>query len=143
MHIFLITDSKTGINFFPKLEVLLRKRIADLELETVFVPFPEDVPAAVSSVEKEADLVFVFVLYEELNFKIKALLDKLIEVDMRSKTKVVKVVEESEYGNLDSLRLEQEKERLAEKWSEFILNLLFKKHGFKPKEPTDLEGNFL
>jgi len=134
MHIFLVSDSKTGINFFPELEGLLRKKIADLDLDTVFVPFPEDVPAAVSDVLEEADLVFVFVLYEELDFKIEAMLNKLVEIETRDKTKVVKVVEESGLPQMDEARLQREKDGLAEKWSAFLLDYLFKPNAFAPKE---------
>lgn len=131
MHIFLVSDSKTGLNFFPQLEAILRKKIAGLDLDSIFVPFPEDIPAVVSGLEKEADLIFVFVLYEELDFKIKALLDKLIEIDMRSSTRIVKAVEEKDLPS-EALLLEGERDRLAEKWSKFVLNLLFKPDSFKP-----------
>ncbi len=134
MHIFLVSDSKTGINFSPKLEEFLRRKIADLELETVFVPFPEDIPGAVSNVLKEADLVFVFVLFEEMDYKIQALLNKLIDLEMKDETKIVKVIEESEIESMDEMRLNSEKERLAEKWSKFILDYLFKPGSSKPKE---------
>lgn len=136
MKIFLVSDSKTGINFFPELSGLLEKKIADVEIETIFVPFPEDIPAAVNPVLREASLVFVFVLYEELDFKVKALLGKLIDIDIKSKAKIVKVIKESEqeFGQMDQSNLDSEKEKLAEKWSEFILDLLFKPESFKPKE---------
>ena len=126
MQIFLISDSKTGINFFPQLEKLLSQKIADLDCDTILVPFPEDIPAAVSSVKDDADLVFVFVLYEELDFKIQTLLNKLIDLEMQAKTKIVKVVEESELEIRDEMQLEREKERLAKKWANFILDGLFK-----------------
>ncbi len=139
MHIFLVSDSKTGINFFPQLEQFLRRRIVDADIDTMFLPFPEDIPAAVSSVQGEADLVFVFVLYEELDYKIKALLDKLIEIEMEGKTRVIKVIEESGLGSLDSIGLEHEKDNLAEKWGQFILDYLFKPEKFKPEEkPSEL-----
>ena len=137
MHIFLVSDSKTGINFFPELEEKLSGQIADLELDTIFVPFPEDIPAAVHAIEEEADFVFVFVLYEELDFKIQALLNKLIEIEMRSRVRIVKVIEEKEFGTLNEQRLEIEKEKLSKKWSELIINRLFKPGSFVPKEPED------
>jgi len=133
MHIFLVSDSKTGINFFPALESILRRKIADLDIDSVFVPFPEDVPAAVVSALDEADLIFVFVLYEELDYKIQALLNKLIGLEMRDETKIIKVIEESEYTRLEGPRLQQEKDKLSEKWSKFILDYLFKPGSFKPK----------
>ena len=134
MHVFLVSDSKTGINFFPKLEEFLKGKIADLELETVFLPFPEDIPGAVSNVLKEADLVFVFVLFEEMDYKIQALLNKLIDLEMKGETKIVKVIEESEIASMDEMRLESERQRLAEKWSKFLLDYLFKPGSSKPKE---------
>jgi len=76
MKVFLVSDSKTGINFFPQLAELLHKKVADLKTEESFVPFPEDVPARVAALTGEADLIFVFVLYEEKDFKIEALLNK-------------------------------------------------------------------
>jgi len=83
---------------------------------------PEDIPGAVSNVLKEADLVFVFVLFEEMDYKIQALLNKLIDLEMKDETKIVKVIEESELGNVDEMRLEREKHALAEKRSKFILD---------------------
>lgn len=138
MHVFLVSDSKTGINFFPKLEAFLKRKIADLELDTVFVPFPEDIPGAVSNVLREADLVFVFVLFEEMDYKIQALLNKLIDLEMKDETKIVKVIEESELGTMDEMQLEREKEALAEKWSKFILDYLFKPGSSKPKEKSEM-----
>jgi len=134
MHIFLVSDSKTGINFFPELEGFLSKKIAGLDLDTVFVPFPEDIPATVGAVKGDADLVFVFVLYEELDFKIQALLNKLMELEMEGGAPIIKVIEESEYENLSPTRMREEKQKLAEKWGQFILNRLFKPDSFKPKD---------
>jgi len=137
MHIFLISDSKTGINFFPELEERLAKKIADLELDTIFVPFPEDIPAAVHAIEGEAGLVFVFVLYDELDFKIQALLNKLIEIEMKGMVRIIKVIEEKEFEHLNQARLESEKEKLSQKWSKLIINRLFKPGSFAPKEQED------
>ncbi len=137
MHIFLISDSKTGINFFPELEEKLAGQIADLELDAIFVPFPEDIPATVHEIENEADFVFVFVLYDELDFKIQALLNKLIEIETRGKVKIVKVIEEKEFEHLNQSSLELEKEKLASKWSELIIHRLFKPGSFAPKEQED------
>ncbi len=137
MHIFLVSDSKTGINFFPELEERIAGQIADLELDTIFVPFPEDIPAAVHAIEGEADFVFVFVLYDELDFKIQALLNKLIEIEMRGELKIIKVIEEKDFGSLNEERLKVEKEKLSQKWSELIINRLFKPGSFVPKESGD------
>lgn len=140
MHIFLVSDSKTGINFFPELEAFLKGKIADAEVDSVFVPFPEDIPAAVHAIEGEAGMVFVFVLYEELDFKIQALLNKLIEIELRSRTLIVKAIEEKEFDSLDPYRLEQEKRALAEKWGELIINRLFNPGSFVPKDSAGNQG---
>ncbi len=134
MNIFLVSDSKTPINFFTGLEGFLKKKVAGLDVHLVFVPFPEDVPAAVSAVLGEADLVFVFVLYAEMNFKIQSLLSNLVDLDMRDDTIIVKVVEEDDLPSLDQERLVQEKEKLVQKWGQFILERLFKPGSFKPKD---------
>ncbi|MBN2067547.1 MAG: hypothetical protein JW744_03705 [Candidatus Diapherotrites archaeon] len=134
MKVFLVSDSKTGINFFPELAGLLEKQVAGLRCQPVFVPFPEDVPAAVSKVVNEADLVFVFVLYAEKDFKIEALLSKLIDLEMNSKAKIVKAIEESDVEGLNEMQLSLEKQQLAKKWSKFILDCLFNPGSFKPKE---------
>jgi hypothetical protein len=134
MRIFLVSDSRSGINFFPELEDFLKGRIADVEIDSVFMPFPEDIPAAVHAVEGESDLVFVFVLYDEPDFKIQALLNKLIEIEMRGRIRIVKAIEEREFEKLDPYRLAQEKNVLAEKWGELIVNRLFKPESFAPKE---------
>lgn len=125
MRVFLVGDSKTGIDFFPELESFLLGRVVGLEVQSVIVPFPEDVPAAVKSVLGEADLVFVFVLYEELDFKIKALLNRLVDLEMDSGSKIVKAVEESDLGALTGYALEAKKSRLAEQWGSLILSRLF------------------
>jgi len=133
MHVFLVGDGKTGINFFPRVEELLKARVADIEVDSVFVPFPEDIPGAVARVLREADLVFVFCLYEELDFKVKAMLSKLIELEVSHGSMIVKAVEENELPS-GSDRLDAEKEKLAEKWSQFILDRLFNPKAFEPKE---------
>ena len=132
MRLFLVSDSKTGVNFFPQLVELLGKKVADLRTETIFVPFPEDIPARVAAVAKEADLIFVFVLYEEKDFKIEALLNKLIDIETRTKAKIVKVIEESDVDGMNELQLEKEREVLAEKWGQFILDYVFNPARFKP-----------
>jgi hypothetical protein len=134
MHIFLVSDSKTPVNFFPELSDFLKKKVAGLEVSEIFVPFPEDVPAAVSAVLGEADLVFVFVLYEEMDFKVQSLLNNLIELDMKDDTIIVKVVEEDDLPSFSQDGLAEEKQKLVDKWGQLILDRLFKPDSFKPKE---------
>jgi len=134
MRVLLVSDSNTGINFFPLLEAILRKKVAGIDVRQVFVPFPEDIPAAASREQKDAALVFVFVLFEEMDFKIEALMNKLMDLEIKSKKRIIKAVEEDWVGGMDEIRLEQEKNNLAEKWAEFILDSLFRPEKFAAKK---------
>lgn len=134
MRILLVSDNATAINFFPMLEGILRKKVAGVEVRQVFVPFPEDIPAAIAREQKDASLVFVFVLFEEMDFKTELLLSKLIDLEMKGGARIVKAIEENWLGGMDPARLEQEKDALAEKWAEFILDCLFRQEKFSEKK---------
>ena len=132
MRISLVSDSKTGINFFPQLRSILEKNVADLECDSVFVPFPEDIPGAASALAADAEIIFVFVLYNEMDFKVKALFSKLIDIEMQSDVRIIKAIGEREHEQLPGAKLQREKEELAEKWGKFILDCLFKPEAFEP-----------
>lgn len=134
MRVLLVSDSSTAINFFPELESILRKKVAGIDVQRVFAWLPEDIPGAVSREMEGCDLVFVFVLFEEMDFKIEALLNKLIDLEIKSKARIVKAIEESWIGSMDEMQLEQERHSLAEKWAEFILDCLFKPEKFASKK---------
>jgi len=134
MRLLLVSDGQTGIDFFPELSELLGKRVAGLDIESAFVPFPEDIPAKVASVAGRFDLIFVFALYLKPDFRIQALLNKLVDIEIRKKVKIIKAIMQSDAGELGGEQLQKEKERLAEEWSDFIAGFIQNPDSFKPKK---------
>ena len=134
MKIALLSDSKTGINIFPELKKRLSKKIADVEIQESFVNAPEDLPLKAKELAESNSLVFVFSLYDEKDKKVEMILEKLVGIELETGTKIVKAVEESELDVSTEEQFEEERERLAEKWSETILKTLFKPEEFSPKE---------
>lgn len=133
MKISLISDSKTRINFFEELSEKLAEQIADIETEVFFVPFPEDIPAkAKESFEsEEADFVFVFSASEKAAKK-ELLLSKLIDVELQTGKKVIKAIEKADF-DLKKEAKEKEKQKLAKKWAEFLIDYMYKPELFKPE----------
>jgi len=134
MRLLLVSDGRTGIDFFPELSELLGQRVAGLDIESAFVPFPEDIPAKVASVAGRFDLIFVFALYLKPDFRIQALLSKLVDIEIRKKVKIIKAIMQSDAGDLGGEQLQKEKERLAEEWSDFIAGFIQNPDSFKPKK---------
>ena len=142
MKIVFISDSQTHVNIFPQLEQKLKAQIADLETETHFVPFIEDIPAKADAASDNADLIFVFVLYEQKDFKIEMLSSKLIDLEMANNVKIIKVIEESDERQMNELEREDSEKELTGKWSKFIINLLYHPEEFKPKPKEDSALSF-
>ena len=68
MKIALLSDSKTGINIFPKLSEKLLEKIADAEVSQHFVHTPKDIPLSAKKLASSSGLVFVFLLLLFLAF---------------------------------------------------------------------------
>lgn len=133
MKVFLISDSKTRINFFHELSDLLAEKIADVETEVSFVPFPEDIPArAKEAIEsEEAEFVFVFSACKKLDFRAEILLSKLIDVELQTGKKIIKIVQKKTFELF--AQGENGKQELAQKWCDFIIDYLYKPELFEPK----------
>ncbi|MDD5162958.1 MAG: hypothetical protein PHD95_02005 [Candidatus ainarchaeum sp.] len=134
MKVSLISDSKTRINFFPELSELLAEKIADIETEIFFVPFPEDIPAkAKEAIEsEESELVFVFSACKKLDFRAELLLSKLVDVELQTGKKIIKIIKKKSLDLFQGSE-KNEKEELAKKWCEFIIDYLYKPELFEPK----------
>jgi len=134
MKIALVSDSESGVNIFPLLRERLSQEIADVKLEEAFVPTKLDIPHKVLELTQTSDLIFVFCLYSEKDFQVQILLDKLVEIEIKTGTKILKAVEQSEIEELaDVEEIEAETQALAEKWASFILNYLYNPEKFIPK----------
>jgi len=134
MRLLLVSDGQTGIDFFPELLEFLQKKVVGLDIESAFVPFPEDIPAKVASLAGRFDLIFVFALYLKPDFRIQALLSKLVDIEIRKKVKIIKAIVQSDAGDLGEEQLQKEKQRLAEEWSDFIAGFIKDPDSFRPKK---------
>ncbi|HLD58894.1 MAG TPA: hypothetical protein VI977_04630 [archaeon] len=132
MKICLVSDSKTRINFFPELSDLLAEKIADIETESFFVPFPEDIPAkAKESIDEGAETVFVFSSIKDSS-KAHMLLSKLIDVEIQTGKKIVKAIEKKGFDMKPEAK-QGAAQKLAEKWAEFLIDYFYKPELFEPK----------
>lgn len=135
MKISFLSDAESEVNVFPELAVKIKQEIADIEIEEVFVPKKEDLPKKALDLAPETDLIFVLSLYPEKTTRIEMILEKLIDVEIKTGVSIVKAFEDSEVFDLESEEeIELEKEALVEKWSKFLVNLLFHPDEFVPKK---------
>ena len=135
MKIALLSDSKTGINIFSRLGEKLSAKIADAEIEEHFVPSPEDLPLKAKELTEENTIVFVFSLYAEKDSAVDMLVEKLVGIELETGKKIVKAIEESEIEDISNEgQMNEERERLAEKWAGTIVKILFSPKDFAPTE---------
>ena len=135
MKITFLSDAESKVNVFPSIAAKLREEIADIETEEFFVPVKEDLPRKALELSSDASLLVVLSLYPERTPRLEMLLEKLIDVELKTGTAMVKAFEESEVFDLESdEEIELEKEALAEKWGSYIIKLLFHPDEFVPKK---------
>lgn len=132
MNIFLISDSESGINFFPDLKKTLQGKIADAEVKFFFVPAILDIPLKAKELSPKADLVFAFSAFEEFSFAQEMFLEKLVDVELSSGKKILKAVDEKTWGE-EPLEKENARKELSQKYAEKIIDLLFHCEKFEPK----------
>ena len=130
MKVALVSAKTSTVDIFPALKENLSKEIAGIEFEELFVPSADNLPAAASKLAGKADLVLVFALFEEPSEEISFLKQKLVDVEIASGKPVLKYIQESELERED--RKEEYIEGLAEKWSETIIDVLFRSEKLKP-----------
>jgi riboflavin synthase len=134
MKISFITSAESKVNILPGLVESLSKEIVDLEAEQAFVPSMLDIPLKALEMASTSELIFVFVLYPEKGPEVETLLEKLVDVELQTNTKIIKAVEQSAIEELvDEQELEAEKQTLVERWSKFIVDYLFNPDAFKPR----------
>jgi len=135
VKIALLSESKTGINIFSKLREKLSAKIADAEIEEHFVPSPEDLPLKAKELTESNAIVFVFSLYPEKDSSVEMLVEKLVDIELETGKKIVKAIEQSEIEDISTEeQLDEERDRLAEKWADTIVKILFSPKDFAPNE---------
>ncbi len=132
MKITFIAYKDNSIHFFKELANKLSKKISNLVLEERFVSFIEDIPIIALESSKESDFIFVYVNSDENNQNL-LLKEKLIEVELRSKTRILKIIDSEQYSNDEESYLENKVE-LAEKYSNLTVAILFNEIEFEPKD---------
>jgi hypothetical protein len=133
MKITFIGYKENSINFFPELAKALSKRISGLELEERFVPFAEDLPIVALEASEESDFLFVFALLDDSE-TVGFVKKKLIDVELASKTRILKAVDEDEYGGMEEEAYLDKKDELVLQFSDLIVSILFNEEAFEPKE---------
>lgn len=133
MKITFIAYKENSIHFFKELARDLSKKISGLILEERFVPEVEDIPFVAQESTKNSDFVFVFLVNddEEENDLIK---EKLIDIELKTKTRILKVVENEVFDYDNEAEYDEEKDNLAEKYSDMIVSILFNERDFEPEE---------
>ncbi len=133
MKISLITWKENPFSIFKDLSMSLSKRISGLELEQRFVPFLEDLPIVAQECSEDSDFIFVFALVED-NQDGKLIKEKLIDVELNSKVRILKALEEDSLSGLDEEDFIEAKIELVEKYSDIIVSILFNENSFEPQE---------
>ena len=122
MRIALISD-ESSVKLLEAVQERLLREIVDLETEFYYVQLVTDIPFKCSELTEAFDILFVFSSYEKENMEIQVVLNKLIDLEMKAGTKIIKGLQLLE--ELPELEdLEEEKDSLADKWSRIILSNL-------------------
>jgi hypothetical protein len=132
MKISFVGFKDNPVSIFSELAEGLSKKISGLELSERFVPFLEDLPIVALEEANESDFIFVFAVVEEN--KKDFLLDKLIDVEVKTETRILKAIEFDEFSDLEEEEFFEQKELLVEKYVDIIVGILFNELEFEPKE---------
>ncbi len=133
MKIAFIACKDNPVEIFSLLAKKISKKISGLELEERFAPFLEDIPAIALECSEESDFIFVFAVEDDEN-KRKMIEDKLIDVEINSHTRILKVIVEDNFSDLNEEEYEEEKEKLVDEYIDIIVGILFNENEFEPKD---------
>lgn len=132
MKISLIGCKENSLNLFPQLIKSLSKKISGLEVSMRFVPFFEDIPIVCVEESSSSDFLVAFALVGDEDAKF--LKKKLIDVELLTKTRILKWVGEDSLSSKSTEVYFDEREALVEEMSNTILSILFKETDFIPIE---------
>jgi len=133
MKITLVGFKGNSVNIFPQLAREFSKKISGLELEQRFAPFPEDIPIVSLESAETSDFVIVFALLEE-DDEIKLVKQKLIDVELKTQTRILKFVETDSFSGMGEDELEDEKEKTVQTIVSSAISILFNEADFEPQE---------
>ncbi|MFA5931417.1 MAG: hypothetical protein WC821_03835 [archaeon] len=133
MKICFLGYKDNSVNIFKELGKALAKKISGLDLEQRFVSVPEDIPIVAMEMATESEFVFVFALLDDEDLA-AFLKKKLIDVEIATKTRILKIVEEDFFSGLDEEDYLEKKESLVEEYAKLIVDILFNEQSFEPKD---------
>jgi hypothetical protein len=133
MKISFIGYKENSINFFKELALDLSKKVSGLELSERFVPEIDEIPIVALEETAESDFVFVFVITDDEELKL-LIENKLVDVELQSKTRILKAIEKDDFSGLEEAEYNEEKDSLVEHYSDIIIGILFNEISFEPKE---------
>jgi len=133
MKISFVGYKESSVNIFQDLAKELSKKISGLELEERFAPDLEDIPELALECVDGSDFIVVFALTEEKNL-IEPIKEKLIDVELKSKIRILKEIEDDSFSSLDEEDYLEEKDKLVEGMTQKILDILFNENAFEPED---------
>ncbi|MFA6319637.1 MAG: hypothetical protein WCX66_01795 [archaeon] len=133
MKISLIGCKTNSVNIFPELIKSLSKKISGLEVSVRFVPFFEDIPIVCVEESSSSDFLVAFALLDEEG-EINFLKKKLIDVELLTKTRVLKWIGVDSLSSKLTQDYFDQREVLVEELSKTVLSILFKETDFIPNE---------
>ncbi len=136
MKISLIGCRDNSVNVFPQLVKLLSAKISGLEVSVRFVPFFEDIPAVCIEEASNSNFLVAFAQVGD-DEEVKFLKKKLVDVELLTKTRILKWVEEDSLSGEKTDDLTDEVQDLTEEISKTVISILFKESDFIPKEKED------
>ena len=136
MKISLVGCRDNSVNIFPELIKLLSTKISGLEVSVRFVPFFEDVPGICIEESTSSDFIVAFALLEDEE-EIKFLKKKLVDVELLTKTRILKWVTEDSLSGKKVDELTDDTQELTQEISKTVISILFKESDFIPKKQED------
>ena len=133
MRISFIGAKDNPVSVFNELAKGLSKKVSGLELNQRFVPETDDLPIVALEEANESDFVFVFAIIEDGNEK-KLIEEKLIDVELKTNTRILKAIEEDSFSDLSEEEYLDEKDKLVENYVDMIVGILFNENEFEPAD---------
>jgi len=135
MHISLIGLCDSKSNIFPKLGVALAKKISGVEISERFAPMPEDIPMIALEETQDSDFIIVFAPIDDDNVS-DFIKKKLVDVELTSKTRILKITDSSLVLSEDDNELLTEDECIVGGIVKLAVNILFNERAFEPKSKS-------
>ncbi len=136
MRMTLIGCKGNSVNIFPQLIKSLSKNIAGLEINERFVPFFEDIPLVALESSTESEFILVFALLDSKK-EIDFLKKKLVDVEIKSKVRILKYIMEDDFAGLNEDNVAEMKEEVVKELTKTVVGILFNEMEFMPDEKNE------